>query len=324
MEYAEFIKLISSIKPSENIVSRRRGSEENVKIKIVIPLLQFLGYDVTQDMDFETLGADIVLLDKNSQPALIVETKAWEQQITNHLNQCLEYMLKLRAPFIIISSGQQTRLYSGLPNPDNLENVKPIIEFTFYDLLGDKGSSILEQLKSLIGKENFLNNPELLYKKIAEQLPANKTVDEAKEEFLKKCSGFKSAIKSVKITEEDFIKLAQKHPKAIYNCLILAKDEFYRLAKENQNVRIRYRSKEIGLEYLLASKPRPKIIGLIGIYPEKAKVAFALEGLEELKCPSEILQKMKSFPRFFKNKEQVITLINLLETAIKKINLSNN
>ena len=322
MEYAEFIKLISSIKPSKNIVSRRRGSEENVKIKIIIPLLQFLGYDVTQDMDFETLGADIVLVDKNSQPVLIIETKAWEQQIMHHLNQCLEYMLKLRAPFIIISSGQHTCLYSSLIDPNSLENVRPIMEFTFNDLLGDKGHSVLEQLKSLIGKENFFNNAELLYKKIAEQLPSNKTINEAKEEFINKCSGFKSIIKTVKITEEDFVKSANEHSKAVYNCLILAKDEFNRIAKENQNVRIRYRSKEIGLEYLLATKPRSKIIGLVGIYPAKAKVAFGLEGWEELKCPIEILQKMKSFPRFLKTKEQVVILINLIETAIKKINNS--
>ena len=322
MEYAEFIKLISSINPSKNIVSRRRGSEENVKIKIILPLLQFLGYDIIQDMDFETLGADIVIMDNNSQPVLIVETKAWEQQIMHHLNQCLEYMLKLRVPFIIISSGQNTCFYSGLIDPNNLENVKPIAEFTFNDLLGDKGHSILEQIKSLIGKEKFFNNAELLYEKITEQLPPNKTIKEAKEEFINKCSGFKSIIKTVKITEEDFVKSASEHSKTVYNCLILAKDEFNRIAKENRNVRIRYRSKEIGLEYLLTTKPRSKIIGLIGIYPAKAKVAFALEGWEELNCPLEILQKMKSFPRFLKTKEQVAILINLIETAIKKININ--
>ncbi len=231
MEYIEFRKIISSIKPDKNIVSRRRGSEENVKIKIVIPLLQFLGYDIVQDMDFETLGADIVLVDNNSHPALIIETKAWEQQLTHYLNQCLEYTLKLRTPFIIISSGQHTRLYSILINSNNLEDIKPIIEFTFNDLLGKDGYSILEQLKLLIGKENFLNGAKLLYKKITEHLPSNKTLDDAKKEFLNKCSNFKSIIKTVKITEEDFIKLAQKHSNQIYNCLILAKDEFNRIAR---------------------------------------------------------------------------------------------
>lgn len=319
MEYIKFRKIISSIKPDKNIVSRRRGSEENVKIKIVIPLLQFLGYDIVRDMDFETLGADIVLVDNNSRPVLIIETKGWEQQITHYLNQCFEYTLKLRTPFIIISSGQHTCLYSSLINFNNLEDVKPIIEFTFNDLLGKEGYPILEQLKLLIGKENFLNGAELLYKKITEQLPSNKTLDEAKKEFLNKCSNFKSIIKTIKITEEDFIKLAQKHSNQIYNCLILAKDEFNRIARENKNIRIRYRSKEIGLEYLLSSKPRSKIIGLVGIYPERAKIAFGLEGWEELKCSPEILQKMKSFPRFFKTKKQVDILINLVETAIKKL-----
>lgn len=320
MECVEFIKIISSIKPDKNIINRRRGSEENVKIKIVIPLLQFLGYDTVWDMDFETLGVDIVLVDNNSQPVLIIETKDWEQQITHYLSQCPEYTLKLRTPFIIISSGQHTCLYSSLINSDNLENVKPIIGFTFNDLLGERSCFILEQLKLLIGKENFLNGAELLYKKITEQLPSNKSLDEAKKEFLDKCSNFKSKIKSVKITEEDFVKSAQNHPEEIYDCLMFAKYEFDRIAKANQNIRIRYRSKEIGLEYLLATKPRSKIIGLVGIYPEKAKIAFGLEGWEELKCPLEILQKMKSFPRFLKTKEQVNALINLVENTIEEIN----
>ena len=58
MQYEEFNKILLSItiKP-DNINSGRRGSEENVKIKIVIPLLQFLGYDVINDMDFEFIGA---------------------------------------------------------------------------------------------------------------------------------------------------------------------------------------------------------------------------------------------------------------------------
>lgn len=320
MEYIEFIKIFSSIKPDKNIISGRRGSEENVKIKIIIPLLQFLGYDIVQDMDFEILGADIVLIDNNSHPVLIVETKAWEKPLTNYLDQCLEYTLKLRTPLIMISSGQQTSLYSSLTNYNNLKSVKPIVEFTFNDLLGEKSHSILGQLKLLIGKENLLSGGKLLHQKIIEQLPPNKTFDETKEEFLNKCANFKSIIKTAKITEEDFIKSARKHSEEVYNCLLLAKDEFKRIEKENQNIRLRYRSKEIGLEYLLSSKPRPKIIGLVGIYPEKPGVAFGLEGWKELKCPLEILQKMKSFPRFLETKEQVVALVSLIESAIKKIN----
>ena len=93
MQYEEFNKILLSIKP-DNISSGRRGSEENVKIKIVIPLLQFLGYDVVKDMDFEFIGADIVIVDENNTPILIIETKAWEQQLSHYLNQCLEYTLK--------------------------------------------------------------------------------------------------------------------------------------------------------------------------------------------------------------------------------------
>ncbi|MBS3134509.1 hypothetical protein J4214_04735 [Candidatus Woesearchaeota archaeon] len=32
---------------------KKAGVEENVKLKIIIPILQLLGYDVSENMDFE-------------------------------------------------------------------------------------------------------------------------------------------------------------------------------------------------------------------------------------------------------------------------------
>lgn len=171
MQYEEFNKILLSIaaKP-DNISSGRRGSEENVKIKIVIPLLQFLGYDVVKDMDFEFIGADIVIVDENNAPILIIETKAWEQQLSHYLNQSLEYTLKLKTPLILISSGQHTSLYSSLINPHNLEETAPLIDFSLDDLTGVNGKNILEELKKLISKDKLFNGSIELSEKIAKQL----------------------------------------------------------------------------------------------------------------------------------------------------------
>lgn len=308
-----------SIKPDRHIISGRRGSEENVKIKIVIPLLQYLGYDIVSNMDFEFIGADIVIVDEHYSPILIIETKAWEQQLSHYLNQCLEYTLKLKTPLILISSGQHTSLYSSLINPLNLEKTTPLIDFSFNDLIGKNGDNILEDLKNLISKDNLLNGSIELSKRVAKQLQLSDSLESAKKQFIAECQNFKSTIKSFKITEEDFIKNAQKHPKEIFESLCFGKDEFNRIARENKNFRIRYRSKEIGLEYLLPSKPRSKIIGLVGIYPEKAKVAFGLEGWEQLNISQQTLSKIKQFDRFFKNKDDVNMLVSLLEDAIKEI-----
>lgn len=319
MQYDEFKKILLFIKPDRHIISRRRGSEENVKIKIVIPLLQYLGYDVINDMDFELIGADIVIVDKNNTPVLIIETKAWEQQLSHYLNQCLEYTLKLKTPLILISSGQHTSLYSSLINPHALEKTIPLIDFSFNDLIGKNSKNILGELKKLISKDNLFNGAIELSEKIAKQLQPSDSLEKAKNQFLAECQNFKPTIKTGKINEDDFTKTAKKHPKDIFESLCLAKDEFKRIASENKNIEIRYRSKEIGLQYRLSKTPRSKIIGLVGIYPEKAKIAFGLEGWQELNITQQTLIKIKQFDRFLKNKNEISRLVVLLENAIKEI-----
>lgn len=319
MECDELKKILLSIKPDRHIISGRRGSEENVKIKIVIPLLQYLGYSAISNMDFELIGADIVIVDESYSPILIIETKAWEQQLSYYLNQCLEYTLKLKTPLILITSGQHTSLYSSLINPYNLEKTAPLIDFSFNDLIGNNSKNILEKLKELISKDNILNGSIELSREISKQLQPLSSLENAEKQFIIECQNFKSTIKSFKITEDDFIKISQKHSKEIFESLCFGKDEFNRIAHENKNFRIRYRSKEIGLEYLLPSKPRSKIIGLVGIYPEKAKIAFGLEGWEQLNITQQTLTKIRQFNRLLKNKNDVNNLANLLENAIKEI-----
>lgn len=320
MRYEIFQKILLSIKLDRHIISGRRGSEENVKIKIVIPLLQFLGYDIISNMDFEFIGADIVIVDENNTPVLIIETKAWEQQLSYYLNQCLEYTLKLKTPLILISSGQHTCLYSSLINPYTLGKTTPLIDFSFKDLIGKNGKNILEELKKLISKDKLFNGSIELSEKIANQLQTSDSLENAKKQFITECQNFKSTIKSFKITEDDFIKNAQKHPNEIFESLCFGKDELFRIERKNKNFGIRYRSKEIGLEYSLQSKPRPKIIGLVGIYPERAGISFGLRGWEQLNISQQTLNKIKKFDRSIKNKDDVNRLIALLEDAIKEIN----
>lgn len=321
MNKLEFLKIIKSIEISKHIIAGRRGSEENVKIKIILPLLQFLGYDVIKHLDFELLSADIVIVNNNSKPILIVETKAWEAQIKNHLNQCLEYTFKLRTPFIVITSGQHTALYSSLINLDDLSKTKPIIEFSFNDLLGKKAESILSKLYSLISKDALLNSAKELDKAITPFLPESKNINEAKKEFIEKCTKFKSKIKTAIITDDDFVELANNYPKEIYNALILGKDEFYKIAQKNDDVRIRYRSKSIGLEYVYTGGPRPKVIGLVEINPSGGWIAFGMEGWTKLLSSTKIIKQLKDFPKVIKNEEQIHKLVKLVEDGIKNINL---
>lgn len=319
MTKLKFLQIIKSIEPDKHIIADRRGSEENVKIKFVLPLLQFLGYDIIADMDFEIMSADIVLLDKNSKHLLVVETKAWEQLLEEHLDQCLEYTFKLNTPLVMITSGQQTAIYNSLINIDDLSQTEPIFEFSFKDLLGDKAEKILNQLYKLISKESLEKGGEEINKKVLESISKDKGLEGVKEEFIEKCKNFKSTIKTVKISEEKYIEIANEYSDNIRNALIFGKEEFKKIAQENINVGLRYRTKEIGLEYTDKSGPRQKKLGLVGLYPERAMIAFGLEDWAEILSSKEILNKFEQFPRNIQNKEQIEKLVELIKLGLEDI-----
>lgn len=319
MKNQEFLQIIKSIKPDRDIVAGRRGSEENVKIKILLPLLRFLGYNIVKDVDFERLGADAVIVDPNFKPLFILETKAWEEQIKNYLDQCLEYTLKLNTPLILITSGQETALYSFLGYLDKPHQVKPIIEFRFQDLLGRKSSEILSRLNLLMGKNSLLSGGEELNKTIRNLLPEGHTIEKAQREFIKRCKGFKSRIKTIKITDDEFVKVANKYPEEICNALILAKDEFYKLAQQFKFIRVRYRSRTIGLECLSQEYPRSKKMGLVEINPYTGRLSFGMSNWNKILSSKDTIQKIKEFPRVVKNEAQIRKLSFLLREAIKEI-----
>lgn len=318
-DYPAFLTDISGIEADRDIICGRRGSEENVKIKIVLPMLQYLGFDIARDADFEMMQADIVLRGEDLRPILVVETKAWEEVLTRHLAQCLEYTLKLRCPFIIITSGWRTALYSSLGNLQDLGKSKPLLEFSLVELTGQRGESLLSLLKFLVGKESLLSGAAALYEKIRAQLPPGQTIETARKEFLDKCAGFKPTIKTFKTSNADFEKSAAAHPAETAAALLSAKAGLERLAAENPGLELRYRSKEIGLQYLLAAGPRSRNIGLVGILPITAHIAFGLEGWKDLGCSPDFLARLKSFPRAIKTEADSANLLKLLEDGFKQV-----
>lgn len=310
----------STIEPDKHIICGRRGSEENVKIKIILPLIEYLGFDLIKDTDFELFGTDIVLFDNKHNPIVIIETKAWEQSLTDHLNQCLEYTFKLAVPLILISSGQHFSLYSALGHLEGLKDTKPILNFSFNELMEADGEIILDKLKALIGKDEIFQGGIAINQIINKQLEPAKSIEMVRKEFTDKCLNYVPIVKTIKINELEFDGVASTHDESIRDLLLWCRDEFQRIARENKNVSLRYRSKEIGLEYLLNSHPRSKILGLVGIYPEKSKIAFGLENWKKLNCPQGYLEKIHSFSRQLKTKEQARDLVNMVEGAIKSVN----
>jgi len=97
---------------------RRAGEkvEENVKIKLTLPLLQLLGYDIQKDMDFEhhvrNKRADIALLFEG-KPKLIVETKDLDEDLDNHIDQALDYAFQKGVDWVVLTNGVEIRLYKS-------------------------------------------------------------------------------------------------------------------------------------------------------------------------------------------------------------------
>lgn len=99
----------------EDIVSWKRKdigyNEENVKIKVIVPLLMELGHKITQ-LDFEHNGIDIFLKDLPPECRVIVETKNLSGNIEKHLPQLRRYANQANALFSVISNGEQIRIYA--------------------------------------------------------------------------------------------------------------------------------------------------------------------------------------------------------------------
>ena len=144
--------------------------EENVKIKIVIPLLELLDFNPQQDMDFEhhvqNKKADIALLFDN-RPKLFVETKDLDEDLDNHIHQALDYAFNKGVEWVILTNGLEIRVYKSfipyIPSEDRL------IFTTTLSNLPQSFNAIFE----LVGKEHLQEGKKLTEK--AESIRENIT-----------------------------------------------------------------------------------------------------------------------------------------------------
>ncbi|MDP3882540.1 MAG: hypothetical protein Q8Q48_00595 [Candidatus Staskawiczbacteria bacterium] len=316
----DFLQKISALEPSKHVFKDSRGSEENAKVKFIVPLLEYLGYDVVRDMYFELFGIDIALRVNNAN-ALVVECKSWGELLDDYKSQFLEYAYKMRTPFVLASSGEHTALYSALLNSHDLNDTEPIIEFRFSELSGEQGTRILSALHGLISKESYAKGFPLLYEDIEKRLQTQGiTIEQSKKAFLEAATGFEPSIKMQRITEETFTALARTHEPEVAEALELLRKEMDNLVHETRNAHVRFRSKEIGIAYTDKSGPRTKIVGLFGVYPESARIAYGLDGWKKaLKVSDETYQELALFPRDVTGKESARALIQLLRKALSEI-----
>ncbi len=146
------IQALASLDIDKYVRKAAGKCEENVKIKIVVPLLGLLGYNPQQDMDFEhhvaNKRADIALL-FDSKPKLLVETKDLDEILDNHVNQGLNYAYTKGVEWVILTNGLEIRVYKSF-----ILYIPPEDRLIFTTALSNLPQSF-NALFELVGKEHL-------------------------------------------------------------------------------------------------------------------------------------------------------------------------
>lgn len=139
--------------------------EENVKFKIVVPLLKVLGYS-EDDMDFEhpvvSKKADIALI-VNDKPTVIVETKALDKNLDDFIDQAINYAVHEGIPWVMLTNGIEIRLYSSFIIYHNPKD-RLIFETNLYEL-----PKSFDDLFEMLGKPNLPTAKKLTEEATAKQ-----------------------------------------------------------------------------------------------------------------------------------------------------------
>jgi type I restriction-modification system DNA methylase subunit len=125
-----FSKNILSLEESAITMGKPKGNEENVRVKVVVPILEFLGFDKVHDIDFEKFskskGSSSKSIDiwiKSSKGAnALVEVKYWKKDLDkfredrgnryrSDAQQGLIYAMENGIEWFIITNGFLWRLY---------------------------------------------------------------------------------------------------------------------------------------------------------------------------------------------------------------------
>lgn len=106
------------------------GNEENIKVKIVAPILELLGYDPIRDLDYERHvergRPDIVVL-VDAKPFLIVEAKGLDKDLSDYKAQGLGYARDAGIPWTILTNGVQWDLYKTFIQHVATEDNEPVL-----------------------------------------------------------------------------------------------------------------------------------------------------------------------------------------------------
>ncbi|MFB3886641.1 MAG: hypothetical protein ACE144_15550, partial [Thermodesulfobacteriota bacterium] len=113
MEMRQALERIAKLKETEI-----GPTEENVKQKVIVPLLELLGHS-RENLEFEyrtRRGGKIDILIRNVPPdcKVIIDTKNYTENLNDHIEQIKEYTFDEAALLTVIANGAEVRIYSPL------------------------------------------------------------------------------------------------------------------------------------------------------------------------------------------------------------------
>lgn len=146
-------------------------TEEATKTALILPAIASLGYDIFNPLEvIPELDCDIAkkkgekidyAILKDGLPVMLIECKAWQQDLNLHDTQLKRYFVASNARFAILTNGIEYRFYTDLEK-SNVMDEKP---FLVIDMLNISDADI-EQLKkfhkSYFDESNILSTAQEL------------------------------------------------------------------------------------------------------------------------------------------------------------------
>jgi hypothetical protein len=156
MDFKDKIKMLGD---RVNQTLEKTTTEEATKTAFILPLIQFLGYDIFNpsevipefNADFglkkgEKVDYAIII---NDVPLILIEAKHHTEKLDIHGSQLFRYFSVTKSKFGILTNGIDYEFYTDLEKP-NLMDEKPFFKFNMTTI---KNSEITELKK--FEKENF-------------------------------------------------------------------------------------------------------------------------------------------------------------------------
>ena len=264
------LKRLSELTPQEI-----GTSEENVKQKVVVPLLELLGHN-KNDLDFEygSQGKriDIFIKDLPQDCKIFIDTKKYNEDLSNHIEQIGLYAFQEGAILAIIANGEELRIYDPFFRGNSLKDA------LLYSIKRKEFGSAksITILNSLLHKKNIVNKSikQFIAKREMEIIEAREKIESIKNETQKRINELQNDIKNLSLEIDKLKDAEQEKIEYIKGRYQIYQEKTENIHKIRPSEMQEYRSRNVfskstdGIEIVLNKISTPKKYSLIPLSKE--------------------------------------------------------